>query len=172
MEVQIRKAKPADYKIVTQIGYDTFYETWKAYNTPEDMDTYLKKAFDPSVILKDLENPTNTFLIASIDENAIGYAKIRRDRTYDEFKNDPAIEIERVYVFKEYQSKKVGKMLMDECLKIAIEENFVWIWLGVNIDNHKAINFYKAYGFTIFGEKGFQLGDAVDTDYLMKKEIK
>ena len=60
---------------------------------------------------------------------------------------------------------------MDECLRISKEENFTWLWLGVNIDNHKAINFYKKYEFVIFGEKGFQLGDAVDTDYLMKKKI-
>jgi diamine N-acetyltransferase len=172
MEILVKKALPEDFEIITKVGHDTFYETWREYNTPEDMATYLKKAFDPKAILNDLTDPTNTFLTASINGNVIGYAKMRRDRTYDEFKNDPAIEIERVYVFKEFQSKKVGKMLMDECLKIALKEKFVWIWLGVNIDNHKAINFYKAYGFTIFGEKGFQLGDAVDTDYLMKKQVK
>ncbi len=171
MEVIIRKALPADFEIVTQVGHDTFYETWKEYNTPDDMATYLKKAFDPKGILAELENPTNTFLLALIDGIAIGYTKMRRDRPYDEFKNEPAIEIERIYVSKEYQSHKVGKKLMDECLKIAIDEKFQWIWLGVNIDNHKAINFYKAYDFTIFGEKGFQLGDAIDTDYLMKKRI-
>ena len=171
MEIQVRKALPDDFEIVTKVGHDTFYETWREYNTPEDMAAYLKKAFDPKVILNYLNDATNTFLIASVNDKVIGYAKMRRDRTYDEFKNDPAIEIERVYVFKEYQSQKIGKVLMDECLKIASAENFAWIWLGVNIDNHKAINFYKAYGFTIFGEKGFQLGDAIDTDYLMKRQL-
>lgn len=171
MEVEIRKALPQDLESVTKVGHDTFYETWKDVNTPADMEVYLKKAFDPKMILADLENPENTFLIASIGEKVIGYAKLRRDRTYDEFNGERAIEIERIYVFKEYQSRKIGKLLMDECLRISIEENFVWLWLGVNIDNHKAINFYKKYDFVIFGEKGFQLGDAVDTDYLMKKKL-
>lgn len=171
MEVTIKKAQPEDFEIVSRIGHDTFYETWKDVNTPEDMAVYLKKAFVPNEIRMDIENPANTFLLALLDGVSIGYAKIRRDRTYDEFNGESAIEIERIYVFNKYQSMKVGKKLMDECLKIASDENFVWIWLGVNVDNHKAINFYKSYGFTIFGEKGFQLGDAIDTDYLMKRRM-
>ena len=121
---------------------------------------------------KEIENSSvNTFFIASANEKVIGYAKLRRDRNYDEFKNEPAIEIERIYVSKEWQGMKAGKVLMDRCLEIAVEEKFSWIWLGVNIDNLKAINFYKQYGFEIFGEKSFQLGEANDVDYLMKKSV-
>ena len=47
MEIQVRKALPDDFEIVTKVGHDTFYETWREYNTPEDMAAYLKKAFDP-----------------------------------------------------------------------------------------------------------------------------
>lgn len=60
---------------------------------------------------------------------------------------------------------------MDRCIEISREEKNEWLWLGVNIDNHKAINFYKKYGFTIFGEKAFRLGNAVDNDYLMKLKL-
>ncbi|MBL0104393.1 MAG: GNAT family N-acetyltransferase [Bacteroidetes bacterium] len=79
--------------------------------------------------------------------------------------------MERIYVFKEYHDQKVGKKLMDVCIDLAKEENHIWLWLGVNIDNDRAIKFYKNYGFTIFGEKAFQLGDAVDNDYLMKLKL-
>ena len=168
MNLVIRKAVDKDFELLAKLGNDTFYETWKDVNTPEDMAVYLKKAFDPKEILKDIQEPSNTFLILFFEDKPIGYAKLRRDRTYDEFNNESAIEIERIYVFKEYHSMKAGAKLMNESLKIANEEKHKWMWLGVNVDNHKAINFYKAYGFVIFGEKGFQLGDAVDTDYLMK----
>ena len=171
MEILIRKATDIDFEIVTKVGNDTFYETWKDVNTPADMAVYLKKAFDPNYIKEDLLNQSNTYLMALIEGAAIGYAKIRRDRTNEEFNGESAIEIERIYVFQKYQDQKVGKKLMDECLMIANAENYQWLWLGVNVDNHKAINFYKKYGFEIFGEKGFQLGDAIDTDYLMKKKL-
>lgn len=172
MKAQIRFAGPADFELIAKVGRETFYETWKDVNTPEDMAVYLEKAFKPASILEDLENPANTFLVAEAGDEILGYAKIRRDRTYDEFKGESAIEIERVYVYGKYQSQKIGKLLMDACIDLSKKEDFKWLWLGVNVDNHKAINFYKAYDFTIFGEKGFQLGDAIDLDYLMKKLLK
>jgi ribosomal protein S18 acetylase RimI-like enzyme len=172
MNIQVHQAHFTDYILLADLGRITFYETWRPVNTEEDMQNYMKDAFDPGKIKSDLEaSAINTFLLAFDDKQAVGYAKIRRDRTYDEFKNEKVLEIERIYVTKEYQDKKVGKALMDCCIEIAREGKYLWLWLGVNIDNTKAINFYKKYGFEIFGEKNFKLGDAVDTDYLMKKKI-
>ena len=61
--------------------------------------------------------------------------------------------------------------MMDHSIQIAIDNNYDWIWLGVNTENLKAINFYKRYGFIVFGEKSFKLGEAMDTDFLMKKKL-
>jgi ribosomal protein S18 acetylase RimI-like enzyme len=172
MSIRIRNATGNDYRVVSEIARSTFYETWRPVNTEADMQQYMRKAFDPFILKTDIENTeVNTYLLAVEDVLALGYAKMRNDRIYEEFRGERALEIERIYVRKEYQDKKIGKALMDRCLQIAAAENYRWLWLGVNIDNLKAINFYKRYGFTIFGEKAFQLGDAVDNDYLMKKRL-
>lgn len=170
--MNVRKATSEDYLILANLGSKTFYDTWRPVNTEDDMQLYIKNSFDPAKIKTDIENESvNTFLLVFDGENAVGYVKLRCDRTYKEFDNQSAIEIERIYVLKECQGKKFGKALMDESLRIASDKNYKWIWLGVNVDNVKAINFYRKYDFTVFGEKSFQLGDAVDTDYLMKKKL-
>jgi ribosomal protein S18 acetylase RimI-like enzyme len=120
----------------------------------------------------DLENQANIFLLAYFKQQPVAYVKMRNDRTYPEFNNDKVLEIERIYVLEQYQNNKIGCSLMDECIAIAKRDNYKWLWLGVNIDNHQAINFYKKYQFTVFGTKQFQLGNAVDDDYLMKLEVK
>ena len=172
MKISIRIATTADIMLISSIGKTTFYETWRPVNTEENMQDYMKKSFDPNLLEAEIKNETvNTFLLAYGDESVVGYAKIRRDRTYEEFKSDQVIEVERIYVSKAYQDKKVGKALMDKCMEIALEEKNKWIWLGVNIDNLKAISFYKKYDFIIFGEKAFRLGEAVDNDYLMKRKL-
>ena len=172
MNIEIRIALPSDYNLLSELGRKTFYETWRPVNTEEDMQKYILEAFDPIKIKKDVEVVSiNTFLISFDGEDAIGYVKLRCDRTYDEFKNEKALEIERIYVVKEWQGKKVGKGLMDRCMDIAIKDSYSWIWLGVNTDNVIAIEFYKRYGFTIFGEKSFKLGEAVDKDFLMKRKL-
>ncbi|HRH65841.1 MAG TPA: GNAT family N-acetyltransferase [Bacteroidia bacterium] len=172
MQFSVRHVNPVEYERLAVLGRETFYETWKVYNTPGDMQKYLAEAFDEQKIKKDLLNfPVNTFLFVLAGNNPVGYAKIRRDRTYDEFNGAKVIEVERIYVYRKFQKQKAGIALMDECLRIAREEKNEWIWLGVNIDNHKAINFYKRYGFEIFGSKMFKLGDAEDEDYLMKLKL-
>ncbi|REJ83633.1 MAG: GNAT family N-acetyltransferase [Bacteroidetes bacterium] len=141
-------------------------------NTEEDRQLYMAKAFDPEKIREEIQDSAvNTFLLAMNGEEAIGYAKLRRDRTHTGIGDGSAIEIERIYAFKSHHGLGAGKSLMDECMRIASEENHRWIWLGVNIDNHRAIAFYKKYGFEIFGSKNFVLGNAVDEDFLMKREV-
>lgn len=169
MEISIKIADKADFKQLAKVGRETFYETWKDVNTPEDMAIYLAEAFNDETIFSDLASNNNTFLLAYSDEKVLGFVKLRKDRIYDEFKGEPAIEMERIYVYHNYHGQKVGKLLMDFSIDIAQKQKFKWLWLGVNEFNHKALNFYKSYGFEIFGKKTFQLGEAIDTDYLMKK---
>ena len=171
-KIEIRKAFSDDYLLLSDLGKKSFYETWRPVNTEEDIQKYIREAFNPINIKMDIETDSiNTFFIAFADAKAVGYIKLRNDRTYEDFKNEKVIELERLYVLKEWQEKKVGKVLMDEGLKMAINQHCQWIWLGVATENFKALKFYKQYGFTIFGEKVFKLGDAVDTDYLMKKKL-
>lgn len=140
-------------------------------HSEEDMQLYLKDAFVPEKIKKDLENPANTFLLAYYNNELIGYVKLRTDRTYPQLNNESSIEMERIYVRHKYHGIKAGKALMDKSLGIARDKNYKWMWLGVNQENTKAINFYKNYGFVIDGTKTFKLGNVIDDDYLMKLKL-
>lgn len=172
VKIEIRKAVSEDYLLVSDLGSKSFYETWRPVNSEEDIQNYIKEAFNPLNIKADIEaGSTNTFFIAIEENKPVGYVKLRNDRTHEEFKDEKAIELERLYVLQEWQEKKVGKALMDEGLKMAVDQHYNWMWLGVATENLKALKFYKQYGFIIFGEKIFKLGDALDTDYLMKKNL-
>jgi ribosomal protein S18 acetylase RimI-like enzyme len=132
----------------------------------------MSEAFHPEKIKKDVANiSVNTFLLAKVENKIAGYAKLRNDRTYDEFKDSSVIEMERIYILQQFQKHKVGKTLMDACIKFSMEQKYEWLWLGVNAENEKAIPFYKQYGFTVFGTKTFKLGNAIDSDLLMKLKL-
>lgn len=170
--VSVKIALPDEVNLIAEIGRNTFYETWREVNTEEDMQLYLKKSFNEKTIGDELSDTVNNlFFLARKGEQIIGYAKVRRDRTYEEFKGVRVLEIERIYVKREMQNKKVGKMLMYHCIEVAKAEHHQWLWLAVNTENLKAINFYKKYGFEVFGTKFFKLGNAEDQDFLMKLKI-
>ena len=170
--VSVKIALPDEVNLIAEIGRNTFYETWREVNTEEDMQLYLKKSFNEKTIGDELSDTVNNlFFLARKGEQIIGYAKVRRDRTYEEFNGVRVLEIERIYVKREMQNKKVGKMLMYHCIEVAKAEHHQWLWLAVNTENLKAINFYKKYGFEVFGTKFFKLGNAEDQDFLMKLKI-
>ena len=63
-------------------------------------------------------------------------------------------------------------MLIRENIEYAAKNKFDTIWLGVWEHNQKAIEFYKKWGFEVFGKYIFVLGNDPQNDLLMKKEIK
>ncbi len=60
---------------------------------------------------------------------------------------------------------------MNEILSIAVQQEKDTLWLGVWKENSKAISFYKKWGFEIFDECDFVLGNDLQKDWLMKKGL-
>ena len=172
VKVTIRNASGKEAETLADIGRRTFYETWKSVNTEEDLQLYMTKSFDLAKITKEIEDEkVNTFLLAFANDELAGYAKLRNDRSHDQLKETKSLEMERIYVLKKFQDKHIGKALMDESIRLADAGNYEWIWLGVNQENFKAVEFYKRYGFEVFGTKQFVLGTAIDEDFLMKRKV-
>jgi ribosomal protein S18 acetylase RimI-like enzyme len=96
---------------------------------------------------------------------------MRTTYTPEELKDRRPIEIERIYVLQQYHDKKAGAALMAHCMEYATNNGYNTIWLGVWEHNHRAISFYKRWGFELFGSHPFILGDDHQTDVLMKKEL-
>ena len=86
-------------------------------------------------------------------------------------KENAAVEIERIYVLKEFQRKKLGQQMLEKVIELAKNLKAKYIWLGVWEKNIKAIRFYERNGFERIGEQDFMLGLEKQTDYLMNLYI-
>ena len=85
--------------------------------------------------------------------------------------HDRVSKLQEYTLFNHKIGKGVGKKLMQTCHEIAKQKGKKILWLGVWKQNQRAIDFYTAWGFEIFGEQEFILGDDVQTDWLMKKDL-
>jgi ribosomal protein S18 acetylase RimI-like enzyme len=170
-KLTIKQAATHDLTILTTLSITTFCETFDKDNTKEDMDKYIAEEMNQDKLAAELSDTENIFLLAYYNDNPAGYAKVRSTKTPPELKNDQALEIERLYVLKEFHSKKIGAALMDHCITHAIASGCNIIWLGVWEHNYKAINFYERWGFSLFGSHAFLLGNDHQTDILMKKAL-
>jgi diamine N-acetyltransferase len=170
--IDIRKLTPEDIHQLEKISRQTFAETFSAGNTEENMKKYLEEDLSTERLAAELGDPNSEFYFALLKSEVIGYLKLNFGQSQTEIKDDRAVEIERIYVLKEFQGKKLGQLLYDKAINIATEKNADYVWLGVWEENQRAINFYKKNGFVEFDKHLFKLGDDEQTDIMMKLQIR
>jgi ribosomal protein S18 acetylase RimI-like enzyme len=166
--IRIEKVTIADIEKLQNIGRQTFLETFSLPNTEENMNSYLSSSFAFDKLKNEIENPDSKFFFAVLNDEVIGYLKINSGKAQTELKDNDALEIERIYVSREFLGKKVGQLLYDKALQIAQERKVGYVWLGVWEQNHRALAFYKKNGFVEFDKHIFKLGNDPQTDIMMK----
>jgi len=171
MRLIIREATVNDARLIADISHQTFYETFAAHNSKEDMDKFLYQQFTKGKLIMEVGAKGNIFLLAYDGNETAGYAKIRDERVPLSMGNVNAMEIARIYAVTSKIGKGVGSLLMKSCIDIAKQKNKQWVWLGVWEKNQRAIDFYKRWGFEKFDETDFLLGDDIQRDWLMKKKV-
>nr|AIA13260.1 Acetyltransferase (GNAT) family [uncultured bacterium] len=169
--INIKKATLKDIDQLHKISRQTFFETFSAGNTEENMKKYLDEVFSVEKLTDELNNENSTFYFAELDNNIIGYLKLNSGQSQTELKDDKALEIERIYVLQEFHGKKVGQLLYEKAMQIARQTNADYVWLGVWEENARAINFYKKNGFVEFDKHIFKLGNDEQTDIMMRLRL-
>lgn len=169
--VRIKKVTLNDLYLLQKIGSQTFYETFSAGNSEENMSKYLEESFSPEKLINEFNQEGSEFYFAVLDQRIIGYLKLNSGESQTELQDKKALEIERIYVLKEFHGKIVGQMLFEKAMEIALQIKVDYVWLGVWEENKRAIRFYKKNGFTEFDKHIFRLGDDEQTDIMMKLHL-
>ena len=167
----IKKLTLNDIDQLQKISRQTFYETFSAGNTEENMQKYLEEGFSAEKLSAELNDNNSVFYFAILDGKAIGYLKLNFGQSQTELQDDKALEIERIYVSKAFQGQKVGQILYDKAIQVAQQNKADYVWLGVWEKNPRAIAFYKKNGFVEFDKHVFKLGDDEQTDIMMKLKL-
>jgi ribosomal protein S18 acetylase RimI-like enzyme len=170
-QISIRVAGKEDAELIADLSRTTFIETFAPQNTKENMDKFMKEQFTHERLAKEVGALGNIFLLAELNGEPVGYARLRDLNNPPEFRNLPSLEIARIYSIQSQIGKGIGAALMKECIEVARQRNKKVIWLGVWKENHRAIKFYERWDFEIFGEHDFHLGDDLQKDWLMKREV-
>ncbi len=169
--VHIRRATAADNKLLAAIGVDTFRDTFAADNTPENMAAYLAASFSPGKQEAELADPSSIFLIAEIAGAAVGYARMKEGEPPKGITGTHPIEIARLYARQEWIGRGVGAALMHACLDEAEKRHCDTVWLDVWERNDRARTFYAKWGFAQVGAQIFQLGDDLQHDLLLQRQV-
>jgi GNAT superfamily N-acetyltransferase len=103
----------------------------------------LRDAFGP--------NPKFRALIAECQNEAVGYASFFY--FYSTFQGRPSLFLEDLFVLGNFRGKGIGKALLVEVAKLAIEEGCFGLRWEVLDWNQPAIDFYRKLGATFLDER-------------------
>lgn len=172
-EIKTRQAKAEDAEMLAELCLKTFWDAFHEHpeNAPEDMADYMEKAFSVETLRAELAEENSIFLIAEIEDESAGYAKIMLGNIENGITAERPIELNRLYAHQKFLGKGVGQKLMDGCFEIASENSCDVMWLGVWEFNPRAQAFYRKYGFYEVGRHVFQLGSDAQIDLLMQKDL-
>ncbi|KZE40299.1 GNAT family acetyltransferase [Bhargavaea cecembensis] len=171
MTVEIRLCGLDDLQALRNISIETFRETFKTQNSPENLNAYLEQAFDPERLEEEMSHPGSRFFFIEKEGETAGYLKVNTENAQSEKMGDHSFEVERIYISSRFQKQGLGKILFDHALDLAREEGKAKVWLGVWEKNENAIAFYGKLGFIRTGAHSFFMGDDEQTDYIMERKI-
>ena len=160
-----------DIEALQAISKQTFTETFGSQNTAEDLAKFLSEEYAFDKLKAEVENPESFYYFCYFEDELAGYLKLNVGAAQTELDYPEALEIQRIYVLQKYQGKRIGLAMMQQALAVAEELKKPQVWLGVWENNFKAQVFYQKSGFKKVGSHDFILGDDIQTDYILVKEL-
>jgi ribosomal protein S18 acetylase RimI-like enzyme len=170
-EIQIVEVALEDLPLLQDISKRTFYDSFAAMNTAENMKFHLDNHFTSEKLAAEILNRNSKFFFAIQNGTPVGYLKINQGSAQTVLPNDQAVEIERIYVDQLFKSTGIGKTFISKAEELAKNSRAKYMWLGVWENNEPAIRFYEKNGFVKYSKHIFKLGDDDQTDLLLKKPL-
>ncbi|KAG0749197.1 hypothetical protein G6F57_009714 [Rhizopus arrhizus] len=173
MSIKILQPDSSYSQVLSELGGRLFADTFGDDNPPEDMKAFLESTYTPEIQFKELNDPSiHTYMAFDEENTPVAFCQLKESKDVYDFVGDPeAVELSRIYVDKRYAGKGIGKKLLAECLSKTRQLGKKTIWLGVWEFNPSAIKFYESQGFRKVGSHTFKVGNKLDTDEIMVKNL-
>lgn len=168
----VRVATDSDAPVLSQFAARVFREAFGAKVSPEAMDAYLADSFPEATVRRELSDPQTVFLFAETPDGTLtGYGKLFFGGVLPGVRGANPVKLWRLYTASEYQGQGVGATLLVHLVETARKRGAQTLWLTVNTGNAGAVRFYERHGFAPTGCTTFDLGGALQTDYLMERSL-
>ena len=145
--IMLRKMKECDLEQVLAMETRLFHSAWKEEDFLYELN----------------DNPYASLIVIEEEGKIIAYAGLWC--MFDQ------AQITTIGVAKKWQRQGYGKILMDEMLRLAVENQCDTISLEVRVSNKKAISLYEGYGFITINTRKAYYSDNYEDAYLMMKGI-
>lgn len=164
--ITILEAGLHDIKIIQEITNITWPITYGKILSKEQLDYMLDLIYSDEALTNQYNKKEQLFYLIADAESTLGFIGIEHH-----YKGEDITRIHKIYLLPETQGKGIGKKVLDEIAKMALENNSTALSLNVNRYN-TALTFYKKIGFEVIEEVDIEIGNGyLMEDYVMEKKL-
>ncbi|OMQ13721.1 GNAT family N-acetyltransferase [[Flexibacter] sp. ATCC 35103] len=155
-----------DIKQIQNIVNITWPITYGEILSKEQLDYMLGLFYSTEALNEQYNKKIQLFYMIDEDETNIGFIGIEHN-----YNREAVTKIHKIYLLPETQGKGIGKKVIDEIGKLALENNSKALLLNVNRFN-SALGFYKKIGFEVAEEVNIEIGNGyLMEDFVMEKKF-
>lgn len=167
--LNIHKATDSETGIIVDLSRNIYKEYYLHLWHTGGADWYMEDyAYSTEKIMRELMDRNIEYFIARENDIELGYLKINLNKKLAGFETLNAIEVERIYLYKNAAGKGFGKQLMQIAMNKARELKKDIIFLKAMDSSTDALKFYKKLGYEICGRLQLPL----PTFHLMKEKYR
>jgi ribosomal protein S18 acetylase RimI-like enzyme len=160
--IHLEKININQLPIVKDLAYAIWPSTYGEILSTEQLNYMLDNFYSIENLSNQMEKG-QVFKLLFEDDKVVGYLGYELNCS-----NTGLLKIHKIYLSPETQGKGFGKFMIDEVIKIAINNNQKGVFLNVNKYN-KAKFFYEKLGFIITKEEVIDIGNNyIMDDYQME----
>jgi diamine N-acetyltransferase len=164
MNATIRNAGIADIPVIRVLAEDTWWPTYRPILADDQIRYMLDLIYSTEALTAVMTQGTQHFILLLDDQGAQGFA------AYGPRPDEPVYKLHKLYVRPGNQGKGYGRMLLEEVLQRAKNQNINTLDLNVNKYN-PARSFYEKVGFSILREEDIAIGPYWMNDYVMRRIV-
>lgn len=153
--MHIRKANLDDVLNLAVLKQQVWIATYAEEGIRAEFSKYVLDTFTVDNIQKNIQDKNRIVLVAENDNHLVGCVEIalKARCPVENEANSPEITV--LYVLERFIGKSIGKRLLEKAIEQIKEFGSKSTFLTVYHKNHKALEFYKRYGFKSIGSTNF-----------------
>ena len=148
----VRRWTLDDLGIIQDVLWKTWLDSYSHFIPEEDLKAYFSEHYDMDSLRSLFHNPMADGFVAEADGNVVGFMRTARDPEENRY------YVSSLYVLPQYQATGLGKALMKRSADEAKSFHLDRVWIGVMVENHQTVEWYKRMGYQVVRTEPFTMG--------------